>query len=238
MKLDVLTMDNKKSSVMELDNSVFKTEVRADILHRMVTWQLAKRRSGNRKTLERSEITGSRAKIVKQKGSGGARHGDRKVSQFRGGGVAHGPRVRSHSTKLPRKIRNLAMRCALSSKAKDGQLLILNEINCKSEKTKTLKANLSKLPIGKSVLFVSGEKLDSNFAKAINNIPMHDVLPIQGANVYDILRRETLVLTKESAESLIRRLTTKEFKKSTEKVVKKNKKESELSTKKIVKEVK
>jgi len=238
MKLDVLTIDNKKSSVIELDNSVFDAEVRADILHRMVNWQLAKKRSGNRKTLERSEITGSRAKIVRQKGSGGARHGDRKVSQFRGGGVAHGPRVRSHSFKLPRKIRNLAMRCALSSKAKDGQLLILNEINCKSEKTKTLKANLSKLPIGKSVLFVSGEKLDSNFAKAINNIPMHDVLPIQGANVYDILRRETLVLTKESAESLIRRLTTKEFKKSTEKVVKKNKKESELSTKKIVKEVK
>tara|TARA_B100000686_G_scaffold334692_1_gene402273 strand:+ start:86 stop:802 length:717 start_codon:yes stop_codon:yes gene_type:complete len=238
MKLDVLTMDNKKSSVMELDNSVFETEIRADILHRMVTWQLAKRRSGNRKTLERSEITGSRAKIVKQKGSGGARHGDRKVSQFRGGGVAHGPRVRSHSLKLPRKIRNLAMRCALSSKAKEGQLLILNEINCKSEKTKTLKANLSKLPIGKSVLFVSGEKLDSNFAKAINNIPMHDALPIQGANVYDILRRETLVLTKESAETLISRLTKKESKASPKKVVKGDKKKLKENSKKLTKEAK
>jgi len=238
MKLDVLTIDNKKTSVIELDNSVFDIEVRSDILHRMVTWQLAKRRSGNRKTLERSEITGSRAKIVKQKGSGGARHGDRKVSQFRGGGVAHGPRVRNHSIKLPRKVRNLAMRCALSSKVKDGQLLILNEINCKSEKTKTLQANLSKLPIGKSALFVSGEKLDSNFAKAINNIPMHDILPIQGANVYDILRRETLVLTKESAESLISRLTTKEPKTSTKKVDKNIKKESKVNKKKIIKEAK
>ena len=211
MKIDVLTIDNKKSSVMDLDNSVFGTEVRADILHRMVNWQLAKKRSGSRKTQERSEVTGSRAKIVRQKGSGGARHGDRKVSQFRGGGVAHGPRVRSHAHKLPRKVRNLAMRCALSAKVKEGKLLILNEINCKSEKTQILKKDLKKLPIGKSVLFVSGEKLDNNFAKAINNIPLHDVLPIQGANVYDILRKETLVLTKESAESLTNRLSTKEL---------------------------
>ena len=210
MKIDVLTIDNKKSSVIDLDNTVFGAEVRADILHRMITWQLAKKRSGNRKTQERSEVTGSRAKIVRQKGSGGARHGDRKVSQFRGGGVAHGPRVRSHNHKLPRKVRNFAMRCALSAKAKEGNLLILNELNCKTEKTKILKNDLKKLPIGKSVLFVPGEKLDSNFVKAINNIPLHDILPIQGANVYDILRKETLVLTKESAESLTDRLTTKE----------------------------
>ena len=116
MKLDVLTIDNKKSSVLELNKEVFEADIRADILHRMVTWQLAKRRSGNRKTQERNEVTGSRAKIVRQKGSGGARHGDRKVSQYRGGGVAHGPRVRSHAHKLPRKVRNMAMRCALSSK--------------------------------------------------------------------------------------------------------------------------
>ena len=224
MKLDVLTIDNKKSSVIDLDSTVFDAEIRSDILHRMVTWQLAKRRSGNRKTQERSEVTGSRAKIVKQKGSGGARHGDRKVSQFRGGGVAHGPRVRSHAHKLPRKIRNLAMRSALSVKAKEGNLLILNELNCKSEKTKILKSNLKKLPIGKSVLFVSGEKLDSNFARAINNIPMHDILPAIGANVYDILRKETLVLTKESAESLVHRLSTKDtLKKNNKKLVSKEK---------------
>ncbi len=234
MKLDVLTIDNKKSSAMELDSSVFEVEVRSDILHRMVNWQLAKRRSGNRKTLERSEITGSRAKIVRQKGSGGARHGDRKVSQFRGGGVAHGPRVRSHGHKLPRKVRNLALRCALSSKAKEGQLLILDALNCKSEKTKSLKASLNKLPIGKSVLFVSGDKLDGNFVKAINNIPMYDILPIQGANVYDILRRETLVLTKDSAEYLVNRLTTKKVKDT-----KKNlKKQTKLSTKNMIKEAK
>jgi len=214
MKIDVLTLDNKKSSAIELDKYVFGAEVRSDILHRMVTWQLAKRRTGNRKTLERSEITGSRAKIVKQKGSGGARHGDRKVSQFRGGGVAHGPRVRSHEHKLPKKVRNLAMRCALSSKAKDGKLLILNDISVKSEKTKTLQNSLGKLPLGKSVLFVSGEKLDENFSRAINNIPMHDILPVQGANVYDILRRETLVLTKDCVDSLSNRLGIKVNKKT------------------------
>ena len=206
MKLDILTLDNKKSSILELDKSVFEAEVRADILHRMVTWQLAKRRAGSRKTQERSEVTGSRAKIVRQKGSGGARHGDKKVSQYRGGGVAHGPRVRSHEHKLPRKVRNMAMRCALSSKVKEGQLIILDNISFSSMKTKLLKENLSKLPLGKSTLFVSGDKLDENFNKALKNIPMHDLLPVQGANVYDILRRETLVLSKASAEALVSRL--------------------------------
>ena len=206
MKLDVLTLDNKKSSILELDKSVFEAEVRADILHRMVTWQLAKRRAGSRKTQERSEVTGSRAKIVRQKGSGGARHGDKKVSQYRGGGVAHGPRVRSHEHKLPRKVRNMAMRCALSSKVKEGQLIILDNISFSSMKTKLLKENLSKLPLGKSTLFVTGDKLDENFNKALKNIPMHDLLPVQGANVYDILRRETLVLSKASAEALVSRL--------------------------------
>ena len=212
MKLDILTIDNKKSSVLELDKSVFEAEVRADILHRMVTWQLAKRRSGSRKTLERSEVTGSRAKIVRQKGSGGARHGDRKVSQYRGGGVAHGPRVRSHEHKLPRKVRNMAMRCALSSKVKDGKLVILEDISFSSMKTKLLKQALSKLPLGKSTLFVSGDKIDENFNKALKNIPMHDMLPMQGANVYDILRRDTLVLSKSSVEMLVSRLVVSEKK--------------------------
>ena len=212
MKLDILTLDNKKSSVLELDKSVFEADVRADILHRMVTWQLAKRRAGSRKTLERSEITGSRAKIVRQKGSGGARHGDRKVSQYRGGGVAHGPRVRSHEHKLPRKVRNMAMRCALSSKVKEGKLIILDDISFSSMKTKLLKQALSKLPLGKSTLFVSGDKIDENFNKALKNIPMYDMLPTQGANVYDILRRDTLVLSKSSVEQLVSRLVVNEKK--------------------------
>jgi large subunit ribosomal protein L4 len=186
----------------------------------MVNWQLSKRRAGTRKTLERSEITGSRAKIVRQKGSGGARHGDRKVSQYRGGGVAHGPRVRSHEHKLPRKVRNMAMRCALSSKAKEGQLIILEDISFSSKKTKLLKQNLNKFPIGKSVLFVSGDKLDDNFNKAIKNIPMHDILPIQGANVYDILRRETLILSKSSVEALVNRLSINKLKNKKSKEVK------------------
>jgi large subunit ribosomal protein L4 len=220
MKLDILTLDNKKSSVLELDKSVFEAEVRADILHRMVTWQLAKRRSGSRKTLERSEVTGSRAKIVRQKGSGGARHGDRKVSQYRGGGVAHGPRVRSHEHKLPRKVRNMAMRCALSSKVKEGKLIILEDISFSSMKTKLLKQALSKLPLGKSTLFVSGDKIDENFNKALKNIPMHDMLPTQGANVYDILRRDTLVLSKASVEMLVSRLVVSEKKQIKSKEVK------------------
>jgi len=220
MKLDILTIDNKKSSVLELDKSVFEAEVRADILHRMVTWQLAKRRSGSRKTLERSEVTGSRAKIVRQKGSGGARHGDRKVSQYRGGGVAHGPRVRSHEHKLPRKVRNMAMRCALSSKVKEGKLIILEDISFSSMKTKLLKQALSKLPLGKSTLFVSGDKIDENFNKALKNIPMHDMLPTQGANVYDILRRDTLVLSKASVEILVSRLVVSEKKQIKSKEVK------------------
>ena len=208
MKLDVLTIDNKKSSVLELSKEVFEADIRADILHRMVTWQLAKRRSGTRKTQERNEVTGSRAKIVRQKGSGGARHGDKKVSQYRGGGVAHGPRVRDHAHKLPRKIRNMAMRCALSSKLKEGKLLVLNDLSFASMKTKLLKKSLNKLPIGKSALFVTGDEIDQNFCKALRNIPMHDLLPTQGANVYDILRRETLVLSKSSVEALVARLTT------------------------------
>ena len=220
MKLDILTLDNKKSSVLELDKSVFEAEIRADILHRMVTWQLAKRRSGSRKTLERSEVTGSRAKIVRQKGSGGARHGDRKVSQYRGGGVAHGPRVRSHEHKLPRKVRNMAMRCALSSKVKEGKLIILEDISFSSMKTKLLKQALSKLPLGKSTLFVSGDKIDENFNKALKNIPMHDMLPTQGANVYDILRRDTLVLSKASVEILVSRLVVSEKKQIKSKEVK------------------
>ena len=220
MKLDILTLDNKKSSVLELDKSVFEAEVRADILHRMVTWQLAKRRSGSRKTLERSEVTGSRAKIVRQKGSGGARHGDRKVSQYRGGGVAHGPRVRSHEHKLPRKVRNMAMRCALSSKVKEGKLIILEDISFSSMKTKLLKQALSKLPLGKSTLFVSGDKIDENFNKALKNIPMHDMLPTQGANVYDILRRDTLVLSKTSVEMLVSRLVVSDKKQIKSKEVK------------------
>ena len=212
MKLDVLTIDNKKSSVLELSKEVFEADIRADILHRMVTWQLAKRRSGTRKTQERNEVTGSRAKIVRQKGSGGARHGDKKVSQYRGGGVAHGPRVRDHAHKLPRKIRNMAMRCALSSKLKEGKLLVLNDLSFTSMKTKLLQKSLNKLPIGKSALFVTGDEIDQNFFKALRNIPMHDLLPTQGANVYDILRRETLVLSKSSVEALVARLTTNKLK--------------------------
>lgn len=212
MKQDIFSLENKKSSYMSLNKDVFEAEIRNDILHKMVVWQLAKRRSGNRKTQERNEVTGSRAKMYSQKGTGRARHGEPKVSQFRGGGVVHGPRVRSHDQKLPRNLRYIAMRSALSSKVKEGKLLVLEDFALKSNKTSMLKLKLSKLPIGKSVLFICGDKVNENFYKALKNIPNYDVLPSIGANVYDILKKETLVLSKSSVEHLVKRLSYKQKK--------------------------
>ena len=218
MKQDIFTLENKKASFINLDKSVFEAEVRPDIVHKMVLWQLAKRRTGSRKTLERGEITGSRAKMYRQKGTGRARHGEPKVSQFRGGGVAHGPRVRSHTTKLPKNLRSMAMCSILSSKVKEGNLLVIEDLSVKTNKTANLKQKLSKLPIGKSALFVSGNKVDENFLKALRNIPNFDVLPAIGANVYDILKRETLVLSKTSVDYLVTRLTKHIYKNKEEKL--------------------
>ena len=184
----------------------------------MVVWQLAKRRRGTRKTLERNEVTGSQAKMYKQKGMGRARHGAPKVSQFRSGGVVHGPRVRSHAHKLPRNIRHIAMRSVLSSKVKEGKLVVLEDFTLKSNKTSSLKEKLLKLPMGKSVLFVSGDKVDENFCKALRNIPNYDVLPSIGANVYDILKKDTLVLSKSSVAILVKRLSNQKDKIQTIKV--------------------
>jgi len=218
MRQDIITLENKKSSFINLDKSVFEAEVRDDIIHKMVVWQLAKRRRGTRKTLERNEVTGSQSKMYKQKGMGRARHGAPKVSQFRSGGVVHGPRVRSHAHKLPRNVRHIAMRSVLSSKVKEGKLVVLEDFALKSNKTSSLKAKLLKLPMGKSVLFVSGDKVDENFYKAIRNIPNYDVLPSIGANVYDILKKDTLVLSKSSVSILVRRLSNQKDKIQTIKV--------------------
>ena len=166
-------------------------------------------------TIDRSELySGGPVKSLTrgQSKSGGRNNTGRITAWQRGGGVAHGPRVRSHAHKLPRKVRNMAMRCALSSKLKEGNIVVLNDISFSSMKTKLLQKSLNKLPIGKSALFVTGEELDQNFNKALKNIPMHDLLPIQGANVYDILRRETLVLSKSSVEALVARLANKKEK--------------------------
>ncbi len=201
MKLDVTTLEAKKSGSVELAENIFGLEPRADILHRMVNYQLAKRQSGTHKTLGRSEVTGSTKKFVRQKGSGGARHGNRKAPLFRGGGKAFGPVVRSHAHALPKKIRALALRHALSTKAQAGEIIILDNVVSKSAKTKDVKAQFEKLGLD-NALFIAGVEVDNNFALASRNVPNIDVLPIQGINVYDILRRKKLVLTKDAIEAL------------------------------------
>ncbi|GAB4540716.1 MAG: 50S ribosomal protein L4 [Parvularculaceae bacterium] len=206
MKLDVVTLAAKKAGTVDLDDAIFGLDPRKDILHRMVTWQLAKRRAGTHKARERNEISGSTRKIVRQKGSGGARHGNRKAPQFRGGGKAHGPRPRDHAFDLPKKLRALALRHALSAKARANALVILDEAKSPEPKTKPLAESFKGLALN-NALIVDGAELDANFKLASRNIPNIDVLPIQGINVYDILRRDKLVLTKAAVEKLRERFS-------------------------------
>lgn len=201
MKIDVTTLAAAKAGTVDLSDDVFGLEPRQDILHRMVSYQLAKRQAGTHKTKGRSDIALTGKKFVKQKGSGGARHGDRKAPQFRGGGKAFGPVVRSHAFDLPKKVRALALKLALSSKAKSDNLVILEDTNVDAPKTKALKDTFAKLGFN-NALFIDGAEVNQNFALAARNIPNIDVLPVQGINVYDILRREKLVLTKAAVESL------------------------------------
>ena len=206
MKCDVLTLDNKKAGSMDLADGVFGSEVRKDIISRMVIWQLAKRRSGNHKTKNVSEIQGTTAKPWNQKGTGRARAGTVRATQFRGGSTVFGPVVRNHSHKLPKKMRQMAMRSALSSKQADGKLIILEDATLDAPKTKDLAEKLAALG-WTNALIVTGAEVDGNFARAAANIANVDVLPQQGANVYDIIRRDTLVLTKDAAAHLQERLS-------------------------------
>ena len=205
MKADITTLDAKKAGSLELDDGIFGLPPRADLLQRMVRWQLAKRQAGTHKTKTTGEVRGSTRKIVRQKGSGGARHGSRKVSQFRGGATVFGPVVRSHAHGLPKKLRKLALKTALSAKQASGKLVVLDAAALNEAKTKVLVAKLGKLGWG-SALIIDGAETDPNFARALTNIPNVDLLPSQGANVYDILRRDTLVLTKAAVETLEARL--------------------------------
>jgi large subunit ribosomal protein L4 len=206
MKCDVLTLDNKKAGSVDLADGVFGAEVRKDIIARMVNYQLAKRRGGNHKTKTVSEIRGTTAKPWNQKGTGRARAGTLRAAQFRGGATIFGPVVRDHSHKLPKKVRKLALRSALSSKQADGKLIILEDATLDGGKTKDLSAKLSALGWS-NALIVTGAEVDDNFARAAANIMNVDVLPQQGANVYDIIRRDVLVLTKSAAERLQERLS-------------------------------
>ena len=205
MKVAVKTLDNKDAGQIDLDAEIFGVEVRSDILHRMVKYQLNKRQQGTHKTKTRGEITGTGKKPWAQKGTGRARAGDLKRPQDRGGGTAFGPVVRSHATELPKKIKKLALRTALSAKAKDGKLIILDTVTAKDHKTKTMADSLKKLGLA-NALIVGGAEVDMNFRRATSNISLIDVLPSQGANVYDILRRDTLVLTKDAVNDLTERL--------------------------------
>lgn len=210
MKIDVVKLDAGKAGSIDLDDAVFGIEeIRADILQRCVKWQLSRRQAGTHKTKERSEIKRTKKKMYRQKGTGGARHGARSAPIFVGGGVAHGPRVRSHATDLPKKVRALALKHALSSKAGSKRLIILDEARLDAPKTKALSDNLSKLGVA-NALIIDGETLDENFARAARNIPLVDVLPAQGLNVYDVLRRDTLVLTKAAVEKINERFTAQE----------------------------
>ena len=201
MKADVTTLAAKKAGSVDLNDAIFGLEPRTDLIHRMVNYQLAKRQQGTHSTLNRALINGSTKKIYNQKGTGSARHGSRKVNIFRGGGKAFGPHPRSHAVGLQKKVRVLALKHALSAKVKDKNLIVLEDATSKDGKTKALKAALAKLGLG-SALIIGGAEIDQKFAQAASNIPEIDVLPVQGINVYDIMRREKLVLTKQALEAL------------------------------------
>lgn len=205
MKIDVTNLDAEKTGEIDLDDAIFGLDPRQDILARMVNWQLAKRRSGNHKTKGISEISGTTKKPFRQKGTGRARAGSLRATQYRGGHTVHGPVVRDHAHDLTKKFRKLGLKTALSAKAKAGQLIIIDEASAAEPKTKALAAKFKSLGWA-SVLVIDGDAVNENFARAARNIPLVDLLPQQGANVYDILRRDTLVLTKGAVEQLEARL--------------------------------
>jgi large subunit ribosomal protein L4 len=210
MKLDVIKLDGGKAGSVDLDDAIFGiADIRGDILQRVVTWQLAKRRSGNHKIQVRNEVSRTGKKMYKQKGTGSARHGSRRAAQFVGGAKAHGPVVRSHAFDLPKKIRAMALKHALSSKAKAGALVVLDSAVLTDPKTAALRANFDKIGL-KNALVIAGPEVDANFKLAARNIPNVDVLPNAGLNVYDVLRRQTLVLTKDAIEAISARFAEKE----------------------------
>ncbi len=201
MKFDMTSIDGSAAGSMELSDDVFGLEPRADLIARMVRWQLAKRQAGTHQTLGRADIHRTGKKMYKQKGTGGARHGSARVPQFRGGGRAMGPVVRSHAHDLPKKVRALALRHALSAKVRDGGLVIWENAHIEDAKTKTLRTTFEKGAL-KNALIIDGAEPKTKFAVAARNLPEIDVLPIQGVNVYDIMRREKLVLTRAAVEAL------------------------------------
>ncbi|WP_417688750.1 50S ribosomal protein L4 [Roseibium sp.] len=201
MELQVKTLEGGAAGSITVSDEIFGLEPRTDLIHRVVRWQLAKRQAGTHKSLGRSEVSGTTKKFVRQKGSGGARHGNRKAPQFRGGGKAFGPVVRDHAHDLPKKVRVLGLKHVLSAKAKGDAIVVVEDAKAAEAKTKALKAQFAKLGLS-SALIIDGAELDKNFSLAARNIPNVDVLPVQGINVYDIMRANTLVLTKAAVSAL------------------------------------
>jgi large subunit ribosomal protein L4 len=202
MKLKVQTIDAKGKGDIELSDDVFGLEARADILHRVVTWQLEKRRATARPTRERADVARTGKKFGNQKGGGTARHGNRRAPTFIGGGKAHGARLRDFNPSLNKKVRALGLKMALSSKASAGQIIVMENLAVEAGKTKTLVASLAKLGFGKTTLVIDGDVVDTSFALASSNLHNINVMPAVGANVYDILKAETLVLTRAAVEKL------------------------------------
>jgi large subunit ribosomal protein L4 len=201
MKLDITSVEGTVGGSIDLDDAIFGLEPRQDLIARMIRYQLAKRRAGTHQALGRADIWRTGKKLGKQKGSGGARHGSARAPQFRGGGKAHGPVSRDHAHDMPKKVRALALRHALSAKARDGGIIIWSDAAFAEPKTKILAGHFEKSGL-RNALIIDGTETTTNFALAARNIPMIDVLPIQGINVYDILRREKLVLTRAAVEAL------------------------------------
>jgi len=205
MKLDMISLENKKAGSVDLDESIFGLDVRSDLLARAVNWQLAKRRAGTHATKGRSDVSGGGKKPFNQKGTGSARQGTSRSPKHRGGGIVFGPQPRSYEHKLPKKVRKLALKTALSAKQAAGKLVIVESAELKAPKTADLSKKLATLGWG-SVLLIDGAQVNKNFALAAGNIIGLDVLPTQGANVYDILRHDTLVLTQDAVAKLQERL--------------------------------
>jgi large subunit ribosomal protein L4 len=201
MELKVTTLDGQSAGSVTVPDAIFGLEPRPDLIQRCIVWQLAKRRAGTHAVKNRAEINRTGKKMYRQKGTGSARHGSARVNLFRGGGRAFGPTPRSHEIGLPKKVRALALKHALSAKAKDGGIVILDKVAVENAKTKALSESFGKLEIV-NALIIDGAEVDTNFRRAVRNIPEVDVLPVQGINVYDILRRNKLVLTRAALDAL------------------------------------
>ena len=205
MELKVTSLDGKQSGSVTVSDAIFGLEPRADIIHRCAIWQLAKRQAGTHAVKNRADVHRTGKKMYRQKGTGGARHGSARVNLFRGGGRSFGPHTRSHAIGLPKKVRALALKHALSAKAKDGGIVLIEDAKLAESKTKVLKGHFAKLGLA-NALIIDGAEIDNGFRLATRNLPDVDVLPIQGINVYDILRRNTLVLTRAALDALEARL--------------------------------